>query len=133
MFDRFEEKTVAKICYYRKMLYRLEFRHGKGQTMEAYINHMKTIAEYLENLDNPISEIDLVYHLLTSLPPEYNNLMTALETLKKDELTWTYVRDRVISEYARLKGCESRRPQSSHDALYTNNNNGGRGRGYLLI
>ena len=39
LFDRFEEKTVAKICYYRKILYRMEL--GKGQTMEAYINQMK--------------------------------------------------------------------------------------------
>ena len=128
--DRFEEKTVAKICYYRKILYKMEL--GKGQTMEAFVNYMKTIAEQLENLDNPVAEIDLVYLLLSSLPPEYNNLMTALETLKKEELTWTYVRDRVISEYARLKGSEGKKVQSNHDALLTNNNNnhnsGGKGR-----
>ena len=58
LFDRFEEKSIAKICHYRKILYKMEY--VKGQAMEAYVNHMKTVAEILENLDNPVSEIDLV-------------------------------------------------------------------------
>ena len=124
LFDRFEEKSIAKICHYRKILYKMEY--VKGQAMEAYVNHMKTVAEILENLDNPVSEIDLVYHLLTSLPPEYNNLLTALETLKKDQLTWIYVRDRVINEHARLRGSESKKAQTNQNALYTNDNNSGR-------
>ena len=121
--DRFEEKTLAKICYYRKILYRMEL--GKGQSMEAYVNHMKTVAEHLENLDDPVSEKDLVYILISSLPSEYDNLITALETLKKEQLTWSYVRDRVISEYIRKKGCEVVK-KSSHDALYTSDSGGKR-------
>ena len=31
--------------------------------------------------------------LISSLPDEYNNLITVLETLKDDKLTWTYMRD----------------------------------------
>ena len=124
--ERFEEKTLAKICYYRKILYRMQL--GKGQTMEAYVNHMKTIAEHLENLDDPVAEKDLVYILISSLPPDYHNLITALETLKKEELTWTYVRDRVISEHLRKKSCDSSSSKSGQqDALYTFDGNGNGG------
>ena len=56
---------------------------GKGQSMEAYVNHMKTVAEHLENLDDPVSEKDLVYILISSLPSEYDNLITVLNGIKR--------------------------------------------------
>ena len=37
--------------------------------------------------------------LITSLPDAYNNLITTLETLKEDKLTWDYVRNSVLTEY----------------------------------
>ena len=120
--DRFEEKTLSKICYYRKLLYKMELKGG--QSMEVYVNNMKTIAEHLDNLDDPVAEKDLVYLLITSLPPDYSSLITALETLKKEELTWTYVRDRVISEYARKKSFENKK--TSQDALLTSQGGGNR-------
>ena len=95
--DHFEEKTLSKIIYYRRKLYKMSM--GKGMTMESYVNSLKTVSEHLEALNDPVSEKDLVMILISSLPEDYNNLVTALETLQIEQLTWNYVRDRVMSEY----------------------------------
>ena len=57
--------------------------------MIDHINRLKTIADHLEALDDAPPERELVMILISSLPDEYNNLITTLETLKEDKLTWT--------------------------------------------
>ena len=69
--------------------------------MIEHVNDLKTLAERLEALGDPVTEKDLVMTLMTSLSETYNNLITTLETVKENELTWEYVRDRVLSEYGR--------------------------------
>ena len=59
----------------------------KGQNMKEHINHIKTLLEHLEAIDNRIA----VY--LVFLSEEYNYLITALETIAEDHLTWDYARD----------------------------------------
>ena len=52
----------------------------KGHNMTKYINHIKTLSEHLEDIDDRIAEKGLVILLISSLPEEYNYLITALET-----------------------------------------------------
>ena len=101
--NHFEEKTLSKKVFYRAKLYHAVLE--KGKSMEAHINNIKTIADHLEAIGDPQSEKDLVMILMTSLntSPEYHNLITALETLKEENLTWDYLRDRLITEYERKK------------------------------
>ena len=73
----FEEKSLSKVIHYRRKLYAL--RMHKGTTMTDHINSLKTIAEHLESLEDPVAEKDLVKILISSLPDSYNNLITALE------------------------------------------------------
>merc|ERR1712025_768037 len=56
--------------------------------------------------------------LISSLSEDYNNLITALESVKETELTWTYVRERVIAEYDRKKGSVVKKLSKDVDALY---------------
>ena len=113
----FEEKSLSKKIFYRRKLYSTKMRMGEC-TMIDHVNKLKTIAEQLEALDDPVSDKDLVMILISSLPDEYNNLITALETLKEDSLTWNYVRDRVINEFERRKSERSKK--SDQEALYVN-------------
>ena len=85
LMDHFEEKTLSKIVHYRRKLYRLSV--DKSTNMITHVNTLKTLAERLESVDNPIEERDLAMILITSLPESYNNFITALETLKPDQLT----------------------------------------------
>ena len=71
--------------------------------MEKHINNIKTIAEELEAIEDEQSEKDLVFILMSSVPSDYRNLITTLETLKEERLMWGYVRDRLLTEHERMK------------------------------
>ena len=93
----------------------------KGTSMVNHINYIKTLSEHLEAIEDPILEKDLVIILISSLPEEYNYLITALETIADDKLTWEYVRDRLIHEADKLSKSqnESESKSNEHDALMT--------------
>ena len=86
--------------------------------MTEHINKLKTISEHLEALDDAVLEKDLVMILISSLPEDYNNLITTLETLPEEKLTWDYVRDRVITEFER-KNEQKSKSKGPEDALFT--------------
>ena len=116
----FEEKTLSKKIMYRRQLYELRMKDG---SMTEHVNKLRTISEHLEALEDEVLEKDLVMILLSSLPAEYNNLITTLETLREENLTWEYVRDRVLTEYERRKGQGEIPP---HEALYVGSNSSSR-------
>ena len=95
----FQEKTLSTIIHWCRKLYSARMSNAAG--MEAHLNNIKTISYHLEALDDAVVEKDLVMILISSLPESYDNLITTLETLKHEQLTWTYVRDRCMAEYAR--------------------------------
>ena len=92
-----KKNTLAKKIEKRKELYSCKLK--PGTTMEAHLNHLKTVAEHMEALNDPVSDKDLVMILLTGLPDNYNNFITAIESLKEEELSWTYIRDKLLAEY----------------------------------
>ena len=113
---------MSKIIQYRRKLYAVTLK--ENQSMTEHVNNVKTLSEQLEALEDPVRERDLVIVLLSSLPDEYNNLITTLETLKEEKLTWTYVRDRLITEYERKKGeHQPSRPKGPEDALLCGESN----------
>ena len=119
----FEENTLTKKIFYRRKLYNA--RMEKGTEMQTHVNYLKTISEHLEAIDDKVEEKDLVIILLSSLPEEYNHLVTALETIAEDKLTsWTYVRDRVIAEYDRKYGDSCSKGSRSNDALFADRKKG---------
>ena len=50
-----------------------------------------------------MAEKDLVLILISSLPEDYNYLITALKTIAEEKLTWDYVRDELIREAEKIK------------------------------
>eukprot|EP00794_Sanderia_malayensis_P016396 gene16396-biopygen12085 len=69
--------------------------------------------------------VDDAVILISSLPEQYNYLITALETIGEDKLTWDYVRDRLIHEYDKMQGRNASAVGSdpSHDALLMKRDN----------
>ena len=60
---------------------------------------MKSVAEHLEAIGDNVSEKDLAILLLNSLPENYMQLVTALETATEpDQLTLDMVRDQVLNK-----------------------------------
>lgn len=116
----FEGKSLSKKIMYRRKLY--SARMKKGITMIDHINYVKTLAEHLEAVGDPVSDGDLVIILLSSLPEEFNNLVTALETIADEKLTWDYVRDRAINEFDKKHG-EASNNKYNPEALFVNGYN----------
>ena len=93
---------------------------AKGTDMTDHINYLKTLAEHLEAVDDAVLEKDLVIILISSLSEEYNYLVTALETIAEEKLTWNCVLDRLIHEFNKMKNGnagDKAEGDSSHDAL----------------
>ena len=81
----FEQKTLSRKIFYRRKLYSARVQKGTG--MVEHINYIKTLSEHLEAVEDPIEEKDLVIILISSLPEDYNYLITALETIAEEKLT----------------------------------------------
>ena len=90
--NHFEEKILSKKIQYRRKLY--SARMLKGTDMVTHINSIKIISNHLEAVGDPVTDKDLVMILISSLLHDYNTLITTLETLKEDKLTWDYVKRR---------------------------------------
>ena len=87
----FENKSLAHKIFYRRKLYAAKME--KGSSMINHVNYLKTLSEHLDAVDDPIKENDLVIILISSLPEEYNHLITVLEIIAQERLSWDYVRD----------------------------------------
>ena len=70
------DNLLSQKIFYRRKLY--SARMKKDMKMIDHVNYVKTLAEHLEAVDDNISEKDLVIILISSLPDEYNYLITAL-------------------------------------------------------
>ena len=84
---QFEAKSLSKKLFYRRKSYSEHMQ--KGTDMTEHINFVRTIADQLEAVEDPISEEDLVIILISSLPDEYNYLIQHLRQLLKINLLLT--------------------------------------------
>eukprot|EP00794_Sanderia_malayensis_P011639 gene11639-biopygen9313 len=98
--QHFEKRSLSQKVFYRRKLY--SARLEKGTTMLEHVNGLQTLSDHLESVGDPIMEKDLVMILISSLTEDYNHLITALETIAEDRLSWVYVRDRVLHKYEKL-------------------------------
>jgi len=89
----FEQKSLSRKILYRRKLY--SARMEIGTSVINHINYIKTLSA----LEDPVQEKDVVIILISSLTDEYNYLITALETIAEDKLTWDYVRDRNLRSW----------------------------------
>ena len=118
----FEQKSLSRKILYRRKLYSAHLE--KGRSMIDHINYIKTLSEHLEAVDDPVQEKDLVIILISSLPEEYNYLITALETIGEEKLTWEYVRDRLMHEADKMEKSKHLlgnidKSDNTNDALFT--------------
>uniref|UniRef100_A0A0V0HNG6 Putative ovule protein n=1 Tax=Solanum chacoense TaxID=4108 RepID=A0A0V0HNG6_SOLCH len=55
-------------------------RKGDLETIESYVNKLKSIANSLAEIDSPISDLDMVLQLLAGLPIEYLPLKNTISS-----------------------------------------------------
>lgn len=75
-------------------------RADEGSKIEIHVNHLNELFQKLQSHGNKIDmEFLMCATLLGSLPCSYDNLITALETRKEEELTSSFVRSKIVEEY----------------------------------
>lgn len=74
----FERKSVATQVLVRKQLLSMKYHESEDMT-EFLLLFDKRIRE-LKSMDTLMRELDVIVHLLLTMPSEYETLVTALET-----------------------------------------------------
>lgn len=115
-----ETKSLSNILFIRRKFFTIKMQ--EGDDMLTHINHVRDLADQLNCLDVPVKDDDVVMTLLESLPPSFENLITALETLRFEDLTMEFVTARMMHEVSKRKEKEV---HGDDAALVLRQNNGG--------
>jgi hypothetical protein len=94
----------------------------EGEDLLDHINKVKALADQLACLEVPVRDEDVVMTLLESLPPSYEYLITALETLPMQDLTMEFVTARLMHEVSKWREKE---PQGDDAAMVSMQGKGG--------
>ena len=103
--EQFQKKTWANKLALRRKLYGLKLKSDKS--VQEHVKEMTDIFEELSVIGDPIEEEDRVVHLLASLPPSYDMLVTALEACA-DVPKLELVTERLLNEERKMKEKNSR-------------------------
>lgn len=114
----FERQSVASQLYLRKKLITMKYEDtddmsGHFLVFDKTVRELKSIGATMENLD-------IVCHLLLSMPPSYENLVIALETLDPNKLTINFVKSRLLDEFTKRKQSEGANLRKSNNAVAMN-------------
>ena len=97
---QFQKKTWANKLALRRKLYSLRLK--ERQSVQQHIKEMTEVFEEPSIVGDPIKEEDRVVHLLASLPPSFDVLVTALEA-SEDVPKMEMVTERLLREEIKLK------------------------------
>lgn len=94
-----EKNTLGSSVQIMRKICGMKF--SMENTMADHIANMKILFEKLEAVGETFSERWVIAMLLSSLPPSYDTLVTALEARKIEELTVHVVENNLLEEYQR--------------------------------
>ena len=114
-------RSLSNILFIRRKFFTSKMQ--ESDDLLDHINKIKVLADQLAFLEVPMRDEDVVMTLLDSLPPSYEYLITALETLAMKDLTIEYVTAGLMHEVSKRKEKE---PQGDDAALMSNQGKGGK-------
>lgn len=98
----FERKTIAGQLFLRKQLLTMKYNEA-DDINQHFLIFDKTVRE-LKAIGATIERLDIVCHLLLTLPKSYNTLVTTLESMNPDNLTLEFVKSRLMDEFSKRSG-----------------------------
>lgn len=125
MFDAlntiFERKSISSQLLLRKQL--LSMKYHESESIVDYFLHFDTKIRELKSTGAKLEEIDIVVHLLLTLPKSYDGLVTALETMDQSKLNVDFVKSRLIDEFNKRKGVVGGKSSNESSAMNVKNSN----------
>lgn len=97
----YERKSIAGQLLLRKRL--LTLRFNESDEMNSHFMVFDRFIRDLKSAGAKIYEIDIVCHLLLTMPKGFDNLVTALETMDHDKLNVEFVKSRLLDEFSKRK------------------------------
>ncbi|KAH0813975.1 hypothetical protein GEV33_008816 [Tenebrio molitor] len=94
---------MASQVLLRKKLLTMKFNVGTDSMNTHFLKFDGTIRE-LKSAGTNLEQSDVVCHLLLTMPPEYDTVVTAIETLASEELTISFVKNRLLDEESKRLG-----------------------------
>ncbi|KAF2889053.1 hypothetical protein ILUMI_17120 [Ignelater luminosus] len=92
-----ECKRIARQLLIRKSLLTIKFESTNDTLGNYFLEFDKSITD-LRSTGATLEETDIVRHLLLTMPNEYEGVTTALQTLSKEDLTFNFVKNRLLEE-----------------------------------
>jgi len=104
--NKYEPTTKSNLIKVKK-----EFTQSKLESVEIdpdnWIKDLVNMKRKLEIMGSPMSELDLIVHILHNLPTEYENTVEILENeLENDSLDLEKLQDKLRSKFERLNKTE---------------------------
>lgn len=104
----FERKSIAGQLILRKQLLTMKY-NNIDDINEHFLKFDKSVRD-LKSIGATMEEIDVVCHLILTMPKEFDALVTALETLDPEKLSLDFVKGRILDE------CTKRNANDKTDA-----------------
>src|SRR6202012_308579 len=80
--------------FLRRKLFSMKM--GESESLEHHLLQFEKVLRDLKSVGAKMEEEDIVFQLLLSLPKSYEPIVTALETMKAEELTMEFVKGRLL-------------------------------------
>jgi hypothetical protein len=97
---QFARVSVSQIVRLRQQYY--SCRSKSGDSMLDHINRIKSLHDQLREMGIEYNDKELAMTLLASLPESYNSLITALDAVGEDTLTYQKVKGMLLNDAARI-------------------------------
>lgn len=96
----FKKKGVRSKLFLRRQLNEIKFNDNNDSLMEHFVV-LEKIFSQLKDADGELTEEEKVNYILLSMPPSYEGIITALETM--ENLKLDFVKNRLLGEEEKRK------------------------------
>lgn len=117
----FERKSIAGQLLLRKKL--ITMKYDESINISSHILEFDKTVRQLKSIGAKMEEMDLICHLLLTLPKSYASLVTALETMQPEMLNMEFVKSRLQDEYNKRYGSKAKNEFNDSVAMNVNSCN----------
>ena len=110
--SQFARTSISQIVRLRQKYYSTKFQSG-GNMLE-HINHVKSLHDQLKEMGANIDDGELAMTLLASLPDEFKPLITALDAVGEEKVTFEKVKSMLLNDADRIS--DSKKIEDAYSA-----------------